>query len=64
MHKIYEESGVFNIIQQIPQILYSSIISSIINMLLKTLSLSEKDILKIKEEKLIKKLIIKILVLQ
>ena len=51
MHKIYEESGVFNFIQQIPQILYSSIISSIINMLLKTLSLSEKDILKIKEEK-------------
>ena len=44
MHKIYQESGVFNIIQQIPQILYSSIISSIINMLLKTLSLSEKDI--------------------
>ena len=49
MHKIYEESGAFNIIQQIPQILYSSIISSIINILLKILSLSEKDILKIKE---------------
>ena len=51
MHKIYEESGVFNIIAQIPQILYSSIISSIINMILKTLSLSENDILKIKNEK-------------
>ena len=51
MHKIYEDRGVFNIIAQIPQILYSSIISSLINMILKALSLSEKDILKIKDEK-------------
>ena len=50
MHKIYQESGVYNIITQIPQILYSSIVSSIINMILKSLSLSEKDILKIKKE--------------
>jgi len=51
MHKIYEDSGVFNVIARIPQILYSSIISSFINMILKALSLSEKDILKIKDEK-------------
>ena len=51
MHKIYEESGVFNIVAQIPQILYSSIISSLINMILKALSLSENNILKIKDEK-------------
>ena len=51
MHKIYQESGVYNILTQIPQILYSSIVSSIINMILKSLSLSEKDILKIKKEK-------------
>ena len=51
MHKIYQQSGVYNIITQIPQILYSSIVSSIINMILKSLSLSEKDILKIKKEK-------------
>jgi hypothetical protein len=51
MRKIYEDNGAFNIIAQIPQILYSSIISSLINMILKVLSLSEKDILKIKEEK-------------
>ena len=51
MHKIYQESGVYNIISQIPQILYSSVVSSIINMILKLLSLSEKDILKIKKEK-------------
>ena len=51
MHKIYQESGVYNILTQIPQILYSSVVSSIINMILKSLSLSEKDILKIKKEK-------------
>ena len=51
MHKIYNDNGVYHILYQIPQILYSSVISSIINILLKFLSLSEKDILKIKEEK-------------
>ena len=51
MHKIYKDNGAYNILYQIPQILYSSITSSVINILLKNLSLSEKDILKIKEEK-------------
>ena len=51
MHKIYEDNGAFNIIAQIPKIFYSSLISTIINMILKTLSLSEKNILKIKQEK-------------
>ncbi len=51
MNKINEDKGVFNIIFQIPQILYSTIISSIINMLLKRLSLSEKQFLSIKQEK-------------
>jgi hypothetical protein len=54
MHKIYIDNGIYNILYQIPQILYSSIISSFINMLLKNLSLSEKDILKIKHEQSIK----------
>ena len=49
MHKFYEENGVYDIINQIPQILYSIIISSIINIILKSLSLSEKNILEIKE---------------
>ena len=39
-----------NFLFQIPQILYSSIISAIINMVLKLLSLSEKNILSIKQE--------------
>ena len=51
MHKIYEEKGAFNIISQIPQIIYSSGVSSIINMILKMLSLSESNILMIKQEK-------------
>ena len=51
MHKIHEDSGEFNIIFQIPQILYSSIVSAAINMILKLLSLSEKNILSIKKEK-------------
>ena len=51
MHKIYEDKGAFNIIYQIPQIIYSSGVSSIINMILKMLSLSESNILMIKQEK-------------
>ena len=51
MHKIYEDEGSFNFVYQIPQIIYSSLISLIINILIKYLSLSEKNILKIKEEK-------------
>ena len=45
----YENNGIYNIIIQIPKILYSTIISSIINIILKALSLSEKDFLKLKE---------------
>jgi len=48
MHKIYKDQGKFNFIYQIPQILYSTIISSIINTIISILSLSEKNILKIK----------------
>ena len=55
MHKIHEDNGVFNIIFQIPQILYSSIISAFINMILKLLSLSENNILVLKQEKDLKK---------
>ena len=50
MHKVYKDNGTFNILYQIPQILYSSGISTIINMILKQLSLSEKDILHLKRE--------------
>ena len=51
MHKIYEEKGKYQILYQLPQIIYSSIISIIINILLKLLSLSESDILALKSKK-------------
>ena len=50
MNKINEDKGEFNILFQIPQILYSSVISTVINVILKQLSLSERQILSIKQE--------------
>ena len=54
MHKVFEDNGDFNFLYQIPQILYSTIVSTIINMILKFLSLSEKNILDLKKERSIK----------
>ena len=50
MHTIYESHGNYNFIYQIPQILYSSFISSIIISIINYLSLSQKDIIKIKNQ--------------
>ena len=43
--KIFTDKGNFNFIYQIPQIIYSSIISSIINSIVTYLSLSERSII-------------------
>ena len=51
MHKIYLDEGSFNLIYQLPQIIYSSLISSILNIIIKQLALSEKNILQLKENK-------------
>jgi len=51
MHKIYEDKGKFQFMYQLPQIIYSSIISIIFNTLLKLLALSENDILTLKSKK-------------
>ena len=51
MHKIYIDEGSFNFIYQLPQIIYSTIISNIIDYLIKFLALSEDNILKLKQEK-------------
>ena len=51
MHKIYEDKGKFNFIYQIPQIIYSSIISGIISCIIKNLSLSQKIIIELKRNK-------------
>ena len=51
LHRIYLDEGSFNLIYQISQIIYSSIISTIISLLIKYLALSEKNILELKNEK-------------
>ena len=55
MHKIYEDKGAFDLLYHVPQIFYSTVVSALINIILKTLSLSEKNIIEIKEQKDIEK---------
>ena len=49
MHKIYEDKGKFNIIYQLPQIIYSYLISSVLDTLLQLLALSDDDIIDFKQ---------------
>ena len=42
---------IFNFAYQLPQIVYSSLISSVLNILLKLLSLSEDDVINFKQNK-------------
>ena len=51
MHKIYETKGSFNLEYQLPKIIYSFLISSVINILLKTLALSNGAIINLKNDK-------------
>ena len=51
MHKIYTDEGSFNFLYQLPQIIYSTIISSVLNMLIQLLGLTEDNILKFKNDK-------------
>jgi chemotaxis protein histidine kinase CheA len=51
MHVIYETNGIYNFISQLPKIFYSTMVTAVINMILKNLSLSEANMLKIKKEK-------------
>ena len=51
MHKIYKDKGKYSFIYQIPIILYSTLISGIINTIIKYLSLSENNIIEIKKNK-------------
>ena len=50
MNKIYKDNGYFDFIFQIPQILFSSIVSSIADIILKKLSLSQDTFLDLKKE--------------
>ena len=47
MHQIYEDEGAFNFVYQIPQILYSTVISTVIKFIISFLSLTEKNFSKI-----------------
>ena len=49
MHKLYISYGKYDFVQQIPQMLYSNIISKIVEILLCYLSLTDKPIYKIKK---------------
>ena len=48
MHEIYIDEGNFNLIYQLPQMIYSSLITIILNFIITTLGLCQSDILKIK----------------
>ena len=50
MHKLYLSYGKYNFIQQIPQILYSTIISILIEIILCYLSLTDKPIYQMKKK--------------
>ena len=50
MHKIYEDKGKFNFLYQIPQILYSTLISRFIDSLIKNLTLSQDAFVDLKQE--------------
>ena len=50
MHKIYKDIGSYNFIYQLPQMLYSVLISSLLNLIIRELSLTEKKILNLKNK--------------
>ena len=51
MHDIYEKKGSYGIENQLPKIIYSSIISMALNTSLKILALSNNSIIKFKQNK-------------
>ena len=51
MHNIYVSEGKYNFLYQISQILYSTLISSGINFVIRLLAISQKDILLLKKSK-------------
>ena len=57
MHKILEDGGKFNLIYQLPQIIYSTIISFIFGTIFRHYALSEDKILEFKNEKITESLI-------
>ena len=50
MHQIFTESGRYNLIYQIPQVIYSTLISFLMTFILKKLSLSQNELMVVKQE--------------
>ena len=48
MHQIYQDKGSFSFLYNLPKIFYSTMISAVINIIITYLSLTEKDITKIR----------------
>ena len=59
MHNVYKNNGIFDFIFQIQQMLYSTMVCAVINKILKQLSLSEVNILEIKQQTTFKKVLMK-----
>ena len=51
IHKIHQDDGDYNFIYQLPQIIYSSFISGVINIFLKTIALTGINIVELKQSK-------------
>ena len=49
MHRIYMESGKFNFITQISEMIYSSLLTSILNTIMKSLGLFQDNIIELKK---------------
>ena len=56
LHKIYEDEGKYDIFYQIPQMIYSTVSSQVVTFLLEMLSLSQDNILSVKEQKTTKEM--------
>ena len=50
MHQIFAENGKYNLIYQIPQVIYSTLISFLMTFVLKKLSLSQNELMIVKQE--------------
>jgi len=59
MHKLYVNNGNYNFINQIPQIIFSMLISTSVNSILKLIALTGKDILLIKQQPTIEFVLLK-----
>ena len=51
IHNIYENQGTFDFIYQIPQIIYSNVISFVIDKIIRFLSLSQGDVIEEKKKR-------------